>query len=82
MLGGGLDFNLGDGEGKGDVFGEALDLADRGYLQCFCIVGEILWKSYIVGGDTLGGVAMGFGVNTLGSLKVGGCFGFSVEEAL
>ena len=25
---------------------------------------------------------MGFGVNTLGSLKVGGCFGFSAEEAL
>ena len=25
---------------------------------------------------------MGFGVNTLGSLKVGGCCGFSAEEAL
>ena len=25
---------------------------------------------------------MGFGVNTLGSLKVGGCCGFSAEEEL
>ena len=33
-------------------------------------------------GDTLGGVAMGFGVNTLGSLKLGNCCGLSAEEAL
>ena len=33
-------------------------------------------------GDTLGGVEMGFGVKTLGSLKVVGCCGFSAEEAL
>ena len=31
---------------------------------------------------TLGGAEMGFGVNTLGSLKVGGCCGFSAEEEL
>ena len=32
-------------------------------------------------GDTLGDAAMNFGVNTLKSLKFGGCCGFSVEEA-
>ena len=38
--------------------------------NCFCIVREILWKSYAVDGDTLGGAAMGFGVNTLGRISV------------
>ena len=33
-------------------------------------------------GDTLGGAAMGFGVNTLEKFKVGGCCVFSAEEAL
>ena len=33
-------------------------------------------------GGTIGGAAMGFGVNTLGSLKVGGCCGFSAYESL
>ena len=32
--------------------------------------------------DTLGGAAIGFGVNTLVSLNVGGCCVFSAEEAL
>ena len=32
--------------------------------------------------DHLGGAAMVFGFNTLGSLKLGGCFSFSVEEEL
>ena len=32
-------------------------------------------------GDTLGGTAISFGVNTIGSLKLGGCCGFSSEEA-
>ena len=77
-----LDFNFGGGERKGDVFGEILDLAAQRSLQCFCVVGEILWKSCVVDGETLGGASMGFGVNTLGSLKVGGCCGFSEEDAL
>ena len=42
MLGWGLVLNLGDGEGKGDVFGKVLDLAARRSLQCFCVVGELL----------------------------------------
>ena len=42
VLGLGLELNLGDGERKGDVFGEALDLAARRSLRCFCVVGEIL----------------------------------------
>ena len=33
-------------------------------------------------GDTLGGAEMGAGVNTLGSLNVGGCCGFSAEDVL
>ena len=33
-------------------------------------------------GDTLGGAAMSFGVNTLGSLKVECFCGFSAEEVL
>ena len=36
----------------------------------------------VVDRETLGGAAMGFGVNTIGSLKVGGCCDFIVEEAL
>ena len=78
-----LDFNLGDGEEKGDFFGEALDLVARRSLQCFFVVGDIFWKSCVVDGDTLGGASMGFLVNNLGSLKLGvrGC-GFSAEEAL
>ena len=31
--------------------------------------------------DTLGGTATVFGVDTLGSLKLRGCFDFSAEEA-
>ena len=69
-------------EKKRCFFGEALDLAARKSLRCFFVVGEILWKSCVVDGDTLGGVAMGFGANILGSLKVGGCCGFSAKEAL
>ena len=42
VLGWGLDLNLGDGEGRVDVFGEALDLAAQISLQCFCVAGEIL----------------------------------------
>ena len=33
-------------------------------------------------GDTLGGAAKDFGVDTLGSLKMEDCRGFSTEEAL
>ena len=33
-------------------------------------------------GDNLGGAEIGFGMNTLGSLKIGVCCGFSAEEAL
>ena len=36
----GLEF--GDGEEKGDFFGEAFDLAARRSLRCFYVVGEIL----------------------------------------
>ena len=46
-----------------------------------CCRGDIV-KSCVLDGDTLVGAAMGFELNTLGSLKVGGCRGFSVEEAL
>ena len=42
VLGRGLDLNLGDGEEKCDVFGEAFDLAARRSLRCFYVVGEIL----------------------------------------
>ena len=42
VLGWGLDLNLDDGEERGDVFGEALDLAARRSLRCFCVVTEIL----------------------------------------
>ena len=38
VLGWVLDLNLCDGEEKGNVFGEALDLVARRYLQCFCVV--------------------------------------------
>ena len=82
MLGLGLDLNLVDGEEKDDIFGEALDLAHQRSLRCFCVVGEILGKYFVVDGDILRGAEMGFGVNTLGSLKGGGCCGFSIEEAL
>ena len=37
-----LDLNLCDGEEKGNVFGEALDLAAQRSLRCFCVLGEIL----------------------------------------
>ena len=33
-------------------------------------------------GDTLGGASMGLGLETLGSLKMGGCCDFISEEAL
>ena len=82
VLGRGLDLNLGDGKIKGDVFGEVLDLAARVYLRCFCVVGRILSKSCVVYGDTIVGAATGFGVDTLGSLKMGGCCYFSAEWAL
>ena len=58
----GLVLNLGDGEEKGDVFGEILDLAAQRSLQCFCVVGEILWKFCVVDGETLVVADMGFGV--------------------
>ena len=61
-----MGFNLGYGEIKCDVFGEVLDLMDRRSLRFFCFVGNILWKSCVVGGDTLGGAETGFGVDTLG----------------
>ena len=48
----------------------------------FCVVGEILQKYCVVDGYTFGGAAMSFGLNTLGSLKVGDCCGFSAEESL
>ena len=38
----GLDLNLGDGERKGDILVEVLDLAALRYLRYFCVVGEIL----------------------------------------
>ena len=41
-----------------------------------------MWKSCVVDGDNLEGAATGFGVVTIGSLKVGHCYGFSEEEAL
>ena len=82
VLGWGLYLNLVEGEEKSDVFGEDLDLAAQTSLRCFCIIGGILWKYCAVDGDTLGGVEMGFGVKTLGSLKVVGCCGFISEEAL
>ena len=63
-------------------FGEYLDLAAQKSLQCFCVVGEILSKSCVVDRDTLGGAGTGFGVNNLGSLKLGGCCDFSAEEVL
>ena len=68
--------NLGNGKQKGYVFGEALDLAARRSLQCFCVVGEILCKFCVVDGDTLACASMDFVVNTLGSLKVWGRCGF------
>ena len=74
--------NFSDGEGRGDIFEESLNLAAQRSLQYVFVVEEILQKCCVVDGDTLGGAAMGFGVNTLGSLKVGGCCGFSAEEAL
>ena len=77
-----MELNLGYGEVMGDVFGEALDLAARRSLQYFCVVGEILWKSCVADEDTLGGAATGFGVDTLGNLKMGDCCGFSSEKEL
>ena len=77
-----MDLNLGDGEENCDVFGEYLNLAAMRSLRCFCVVGGILLKSCVVDGDTFGGAAMVFVVNTLISLKVGGCSSFSAEEAL
>ena len=71
VLGWGLDFNLDDGEGKYDVFGEALDLEAQRSLRCFCVVGELLWKPCVVEVDTIGGAAIDFGVNPLASLKWG-----------
>ena len=59
-----------------------MDLADQRSLRCFCVVGEIFLKYCVLDGDTLGGAAMGFGVNTLVSLKVGGCRCFISEDTL
>ena len=42
-------------------------------LPFFCVVREILWKYWVVGGDTLGGAAKCAVVGALGILKVGGC---------
>ena len=67
MLGRGLDLNLGYVERKGDVFGEVLYLTAQRSLIYFCVVGEILWKSCVVDGDTIGGASTGFGVDTLRS---------------
>ena len=78
----GLELSFGDGEEIVDVFGEALDLVAQRSLRCFGAVEDILWISHVVVGETLGGAAMGFGVTTLESLKVGDCSGFSAEEAL
>ena len=50
-----------------------MDLEDKISLQYFFVVGEILQKSFVVYGDTLGGAATGLGVDTLGSLKMGYC---------
>ena len=36
----------------------------------------------MVDGDTLGGASTGFGVDTLGNLKMGDCCGFSSEKEL
>ena len=58
-----------------------MDLEAQIYLQCFCVVREILLKSCVVDGETLGGAATGFGVGTLASLKMGGYCDISVEEA-
>ena len=81
VLGWGLELNLGIGERKCGFFGEVLDLEVQISLQCFCVVGEILWKSCVVDGDTIGGAATGFGVGTLGSFKMGGYCDVSAEEA-
>ena len=40
VLGRGLDKNLGDGEEKGDVFGEALDLAAQDICDIFVLCGR------------------------------------------
>ena len=37
VLGWVLDLNLGDGEGRGDIFGEDLDLASQRSLKCFLL---------------------------------------------
>ena len=55
---------------------------EQRYLCCFCVVGEILWKSSVVDGDTLGDAATGFGVGTFGSLKMGDFSEFSKGEKL
>ena len=69
----GLDLNSGDRERRGDIFGEVLALMARRSLWCFCVIGEILWKSCVVDGNTLGGAGKSFGVDTLGSFKMGDC---------
>ena len=81
VLGWGLELNLGDGEIKGGFFGEVLDLEAQISLQCFCVVGEILWKYCVVDVETLGGAATGFGVDTLGSFKMGDYCDVIAEEA-
>ena len=73
----GLGLNINDGERSDDGFGEVLAMVSLISLQCFCFVGEILWKSFVVYEDTTQGAETGFGVGTLGSLKFGGCCDWS-----
>ena len=77
-----LDLNVYDVEVRGVAFGEVLALTDQIYMWYFCVVGEILLKYCVVDGDTIGCTATGFGVVTLGILKMGNYCYFSSPEAL
>ena len=63
----GVDLDVYSGEGRGDVFVEDLSLATQRSLRCFRVIKEILKKSCVVDGNTLGGAAMYFGLGNLGS---------------
>ena len=78
----GLYLDVDDDELRGDGLGEVLVLEDRRSLRCFFVVRDILWKSCVVDGDTLGGAATSFGVATLRSLKIVYCCGFKAEYSL
>ena len=67
----GVDLDVYSGEGRGDGFVEDLSLATQRSLRCFRVIKEILKKSCVVDGNTLGGAAMYFGLGNLGSWRVG-----------